>query len=111
MNPAISRDLSAVVATAIEKDRDRRYQTALDFATDLRRVLDRVPVLARRTGPLRAAPPVGSAEPRRRDLGRGFVILGRARRPRDDAARCRDARKEAAAAGSSASRTSRGCAT
>ena len=53
VNPAISRDLSAVVATAIEKDRDRRYQTALAFAQDLRRVLDRQPVHARRAGPLR----------------------------------------------------------
>jgi formylglycine-generating enzyme required for sulfatase activity len=51
-NPAISRDLSAVIATAIEKDRDRRYQTALAFAEDLRRYLAREPVLARRAGPI-----------------------------------------------------------
>jgi formylglycine-generating enzyme required for sulfatase activity len=52
MNAAISRDLSAVVATAIEKDRDRRYQTALLFADDLRRVLGHEPVIARRAGPV-----------------------------------------------------------
>jgi formylglycine-generating enzyme required for sulfatase activity len=53
MNPAISRDLSAVVGCAIDKDRDRRYQTALELAEDLRRTLERVPVRARRAGPVR----------------------------------------------------------
>ena len=41
------------MATAIEKDRDRRYQTALEFADDLRRTLDRQPIHARRAGPVR----------------------------------------------------------
>ena len=47
LNPRISRDLTTVVQTAIEKDRDRRYQTALDFAEDLRRVREHEPVAAR----------------------------------------------------------------
>jgi hypothetical protein len=35
------------------KDPDRRYQTALEFAEDLRRVREGRPVLARREGFLR----------------------------------------------------------
>lgn len=54
-NPAVSRDLAVVVRTALEKDRDRRYRTALDLAEDLRRVRERLPILARPAGaPLRA---------------------------------------------------------
>jgi serine/threonine protein kinase/formylglycine-generating enzyme required for sulfatase activity len=50
LNPAVSSDLRIVVATAIEKDRDRRYQSALDFAEDLRRVRSFEPIRARRVG-------------------------------------------------------------
>jgi len=50
--PSIPRDLKVVLETAMEKDRDRRYQTALDFAEDLRRVVDREPVRARPIGPV-----------------------------------------------------------
>jgi serine/threonine-protein kinase len=52
-NRAISRDLHAVLETAMAKDPDRRYQTALEFAEDLRRVREGRPVLARREGFLR----------------------------------------------------------
>jgi len=47
LNPAVSRDLATVVATAIEADRDRRYQTALDLAEELRRVRECEPMQAR----------------------------------------------------------------
>lgn len=47
LNPSISRDLAVVVATALEKDPALRYQTALDFAEDLRRVREYEPVRAR----------------------------------------------------------------
>ncbi len=47
LNPALPTDLSLVVATALEKDPARRYQTALDFAEDLRRVREYEPVRAR----------------------------------------------------------------
>lgn len=40
-----------VLATALEKDRDRRYQTAEALAEDLRRVRAREPILARPAGP------------------------------------------------------------
>ena len=36
MNHAISKDLKTVIETALEKDRERRYRTAADFADDLR---------------------------------------------------------------------------
>ncbi len=49
--PGISRDLAVVVTTALQKDRDRRYQTAGDLAEDLRRVRQREPILARPLGP------------------------------------------------------------
>jgi len=51
LNKAISKDLSVVLLTAIEKDPNRRYQTALDFAEDLRRVRDSKPVMAKPAGP------------------------------------------------------------
>lgn len=46
-NRAIPRDLVIVLATALEKDRNRRYQTARDFAEDLRRVRMLEPIRAR----------------------------------------------------------------
>jgi tetratricopeptide (TPR) repeat protein len=44
--PSIPKDLGAVLDTALEKDPDRRYATALDFAEDLRRVRELRPVAA-----------------------------------------------------------------
>lgn len=41
-------DLQTIVAKALEKDRERRYQSAGDLAADLRRWLANEPVLARR---------------------------------------------------------------
>jgi len=48
--PDLPPDLGVVVATCLEKDRSRRYQTALDLAEDLRRVGRRDRVRARRLG-------------------------------------------------------------
>jgi len=50
-NPMVPRDLQVVLSTAMEKDRDRRYQTALDLAEDLRRVRELEPIRARPAGP------------------------------------------------------------
>lgn len=52
LNSAISRDLGVVVLTALERDRDRRYATALDMAEELRRVCEFEPIRARPAGPL-----------------------------------------------------------
>ncbi len=45
-NPALPRDLEGVLHKAAAKDPDDRYQTAVDFAADLRRWLDDQPVAA-----------------------------------------------------------------
>jgi serine/threonine protein kinase/formylglycine-generating enzyme required for sulfatase activity len=47
LNPALSKDLATVIGTALEKNRDRRYQTALDLAEELRRVREFEPIRAR----------------------------------------------------------------
>ncbi len=47
LNPAVSSDLDVILQTALDKDRDRRYQTALDLADDLRNFRLREPILAR----------------------------------------------------------------
>ena len=52
IQPYMNRDLSVVVQTALEKDRKRRYPTALALAEDLRRVREFVPILARPAGPI-----------------------------------------------------------
>ncbi|HLQ37030.1 MAG TPA: serine/threonine-protein kinase, partial [Planctomycetota bacterium] len=46
-NPSLPDDLVLILATALEKDRERRYQTALDLAEDLRRWRIGEPILAR----------------------------------------------------------------
>ncbi|MHC4925361.1 MAG: WD40 repeat domain-containing serine/threonine protein kinase, partial [Planctomycetota bacterium] len=51
-NPDLPDDLRVVLETALEKDRNRRYQSALDLAEELRRVRMREPILARHAGPL-----------------------------------------------------------
>ncbi len=50
-NKAVGRDLAVVVATALEREPGRRYQTAAAFADDLGRVLRQEPILARPAGP------------------------------------------------------------
>jgi len=52
LNPAIPKDLAAVVEVALDKEPQRRYATASALAEDLRRVLRRKPILARPPGPL-----------------------------------------------------------
>jgi eukaryotic-like serine/threonine-protein kinase len=49
-NPAIPRDLETIVLKAIAPEPKRRYQTAADFAADLRRFLEDKPIQARRAG-------------------------------------------------------------
>ncbi len=47
-SPALPRDLEAVTLKCLEKDPDRRYESARALAEDLRRYLDGRPVAARR---------------------------------------------------------------
>jgi hypothetical protein len=50
LNKSIPRDLEVVVATALEKNRDRRYQSAEALAEDLRRVREHETIVARPAG-------------------------------------------------------------
>ena len=52
INPAIPKDLTVVIGKAMEKDRDRRYATALEFGEDLDRVRRIEPIKAKAAGPL-----------------------------------------------------------
>ena len=52
LNRQIPRDLQVVIETAMEKDRNRRYQSALDFAEDLRRFRAFEPIRAKPIGKL-----------------------------------------------------------
>lgn len=52
LNAEVSRDLETVCLTAMEKEPDRRYDSAAAFADDLQRLLAFRPVLARPVGPL-----------------------------------------------------------
>lgn len=55
LNPALPRDLATILARALDKDKDRRYQSAADLADDLRRFIDGRAVLARGDSPLYTA--------------------------------------------------------
>jgi len=47
LNPAVSRDVKVIVETALAKNPDGRYQTAVALADDLRAALDGRPIAAR----------------------------------------------------------------
>jgi serine/threonine protein kinase len=51
-NPKVPLDLETICLKAMEKDPDRRYQTAGAMAEDLRRYANRFAILARRAGPM-----------------------------------------------------------
>jgi WD40 repeat protein len=52
LNRALPADLRVVMDTALEKDRERRYESALAFADDLRAVCEDRAVAARPIGPM-----------------------------------------------------------
>lgn len=52
-NARVPRDLETVIATAMDVRAERRYASAAAFARDLRNVVERRPIEARRSGPLR----------------------------------------------------------
>jgi serine/threonine protein kinase len=52
INPKVPIDLETICLKAIDKDPDRRYQTAGQMAEDLRRYVNRFAILARRVGPI-----------------------------------------------------------
>src|SRR5262249_35764670 len=52
VNGKVPVDLETICLKAIDKDPDRRYQTAGELAADLRRFLNRFAIAARRAGPI-----------------------------------------------------------
>jgi tetratricopeptide (TPR) repeat protein/predicted Ser/Thr protein kinase len=52
LNPKFPPDLETIAMKALEKDPDRRFATAEEFAADLRRWLEGEPILARPSGQL-----------------------------------------------------------
>ena len=60
-------DLNRIVMKALEKDREQRYQTANGFAMDVRRFLDREPIVAR---------PPGAFYRLRRLVQRNTIVFG-----------------------------------
>jgi eukaryotic-like serine/threonine-protein kinase len=70
-------DLAVVVLTAMAKEPDRRYQTALDLAEDLRRARTHEPIRARPAGPLLRAERWARRNPAlAATLGALFLALG-----------------------------------
>jgi tetratricopeptide (TPR) repeat protein len=52
VNPRVPVDLETICLKAMDKDPNRRYQTAGQMAEDLRRYVNRFAILARRAGPI-----------------------------------------------------------
>src|SRR5262249_4327351 len=52
LNKKVPVDLETICLKALEKDPDRRYQTAGQMAEDLRRYVNRFAISARRAGPV-----------------------------------------------------------
>jgi hypothetical protein len=55
VDPKVPRDLETICLKCLEKDPDRRYQTAAELADDLRRYFNRFAIAAKRAGPLARA--------------------------------------------------------
>ena len=51
LNPSVPRDLETIIHKAMDRERDRRYQSAQELADDLRRFLTGLPTRARPPGP------------------------------------------------------------
>jgi tetratricopeptide (TPR) repeat protein len=72
-NRDVPRDLAVVVATALERDRARRYTSAADLATDLECVVARRPIAARPVGTLGRLARWAQREPRQAAFAGAFA--------------------------------------
>src|SRR5262249_41616092 len=52
VNPKVPVDLETICLKCLEKDQDRRYQSAGELADDLRRYVSRFAISAKRAGPV-----------------------------------------------------------
>ncbi len=50
--PSVPTELQTICLKALEKDPNKRYATAADFADDLRRYIQNLPIVAKPTGPV-----------------------------------------------------------
>lgn len=69
LNPALHPDLVTIVLKALDKDQDRRYQSAAEFAEDLRALLSFRPIKGRRTPTVVRALRWARREPMKAALG------------------------------------------
>jgi WD40 repeat protein/serine/threonine protein kinase len=75
LEPRIPRDLETIVMKAIEKDPRRRYSSAEELASDLRRFLADEPIQARRIGPLERLGRWGRRNPLVAGLSAAIVVV------------------------------------
>ncbi|MBI5758408.1 MAG: protein kinase [Planctomycetales bacterium] len=75
LNPAIPADLETIVLKALSREADGRYQSAADFANDLRRFTEQRPILARRVTLTRRFTRWCQREPILSSLAVGFMFL------------------------------------
>ena len=74
INKDLPPDLVVVLATALDKDRDGRYQTAEAFADEIQRVRERRPIVAKRAGPLKRVVRWAQRNPAVAALAAGLVV-------------------------------------
>jgi serine/threonine protein kinase len=72
---ALPRDLEVVLATALERDRGRRYAGAAEFAADLERVVAGHPIKARRISTFGRVTRWAKREPRQASLAVGLALV------------------------------------
>jgi predicted Ser/Thr protein kinase len=76
LQPGVPRDLETICLKGLQKDRSRRYQTAREFAEELRRFLEHRPILARRTSLLRRAAKWARRQPAQAALAAMVLLAG-----------------------------------
>ena len=74
LNAALAPGLVTILEKSLEKDPDRRYQTAAEFAADLRAFIEGRPLIALRTGTVVRTLRWAKREPLKAALGTVFVL-------------------------------------
>jgi serine/threonine protein kinase len=101
LDPKVPRDLETICLKCLEKDPERRYQTAKDLADDLRCYVNRFAISAKRAGPLTRVKkwvkrnPLGATAAMAVLLAVGVAAVVAYRSQRADAERLVERRREA----------------